>query len=304
MFKEMELYVEPRKQCLSQYVWPKEEPEMTEFESAFLCGLIKQKRPRKIVEVGIAAGGTTAIVLKCLELLGLEKECEMYSVDLSEQFYRGKRHRSGYLADELLNNGKTTFNHKFMLGKLLPEFLDEIGPDIDFVILDTMHSMPGESLDFLAVYPYLKAGACVVLHDVALNHYFPDCVQLFATQILFSSVTADKYLVADDSRPLKYPNIAAFDINDETGAHLTDIVNSLMVTWKYLPDSSQLKLYFNHYQRHYGEEISSLFSTVYALQQETAKEIERERRKSQMTLKNFLVHKWDLFCWQLKQKFQ
>lgn len=31
--------------------------EMTDFELSFLCGLIRKKKPQKILELGVAAGG-------------------------------------------------------------------------------------------------------------------------------------------------------------------------------------------------------------------------------------------------------
>ena len=49
-----------------------------------------------------------------------------------------------------------------------PDVIDEIGSDIDFLILDTLHIVPGEILDFLVCLPYLTKDAIVVLHD-AIN---------------------------------------------------------------------------------------------------------------------------------------
>ena len=54
---------------------------MAPSESAFLCGALQSYRPKKILEVGIAHGGTTAIVLQLLEELG--EPYEMHSVDLA-----------------------------------------------------------------------------------------------------------------------------------------------------------------------------------------------------------------------------
>ena len=34
-------------------------------------------------------------------------------------------------------------NHEFYLGNYLPQVINKIGGDIDFVILDTVHSLPG-----------------------------------------------------------------------------------------------------------------------------------------------------------------
>ena len=71
------------------------EPEMSEFESAFLCGMLKERRPKKILEVGVAGGATTAIILQALEDIG--EPYEMYSIDAAEKFYRDPTKPSGFL---------------------------------------------------------------------------------------------------------------------------------------------------------------------------------------------------------------
>ena len=76
-----------------------------------------------------------------------------------------------------------------------------------------MHVMPGEVLDFLAVLPYLKVGSVVVMHDVSYNQAKPQNLNGHATTVLFSAVTAEKFLnfIPDDGgRKYVYPNIAAF----------------------------------------------------------------------------------------------
>lgn len=83
----MELMWEPRKEALGKITRVANEPKMSEFESAFVCGIIKEIRPRKILEVGVAAGGTTSIILQCLADLNMG-DCEFYSADLNEKYYR------------------------------------------------------------------------------------------------------------------------------------------------------------------------------------------------------------------------
>lgn len=269
IWSEVELFVEPRKACLSSYHWPKGEPEMTEFESAFLCGLIRERKPKKIVEIGVAGGGTTGVILKCLEFLGVSSEVEVFSMDLAETFYRQKDKRTGYLADDIINS-RSDFHHKFLLGKLLPEVVDEIGDNIDFVILDTVHSMPGEVLDFLAIYPYLNSNACVVLHDFSSNISGQNPLA-FATQLVFSSVAATKIIKQDDSRPYRYPNIGAFVVNDTTKENIGFVLNSLIITWRYIMSEKWFDIYFNHYSKHYGLEFANLFSNIYHIQKEKSK---------------------------------
>lgn len=276
MFKSVDLFYEPREQSPKDNGWPKGEPEMTSFESAFLCGLIKSKKPHKIVEIGVAGGGTTFIVLKCLELLGLEGSCQVYSMDLSELFYRGNGEQSGYLANEQLTRKDISFNHQFVLGKYLPEVLDEIGPDIDFVILDTEHSLPGELLDFLAIYPYLASNACVVVHDIILNHIGKNH-EAFATQLLLSAVVADKYLAPDTERMYGYPNIAAFEINEQTRSNIQNVFLSLLITWKKGKTDYIFELYKNHYKRFYNGELIKLFEQSFYIQKETQKRKKQEQ---------------------------
>lgn len=56
MYQTVELFEEPRKEILSK-LNILEKPEMSDFDSAFLCGMLKKFRPTKIMEVGIAGGG-------------------------------------------------------------------------------------------------------------------------------------------------------------------------------------------------------------------------------------------------------
>jgi hypothetical protein len=44
---KMELLWEPRTEAMSKVSKVENEPEMSEFESAFLCGLIKTNKPKK-----------------------------------------------------------------------------------------------------------------------------------------------------------------------------------------------------------------------------------------------------------------
>ncbi len=70
---EIVLDFEPRKNVLSKIPVVPNEPEMSEFESAFLCGLLKKFKPKKVLEIGVAGGATTAIMLQCLEDIKVSK---------------------------------------------------------------------------------------------------------------------------------------------------------------------------------------------------------------------------------------
>ena len=96
---EMPSDFEPRRKILDKLV-PHVNPsaiEMSEFDSAFLCGAIKKFRPKKILEVGIAAGGTTSIILQAIEDLGTPYE--MHSVDILREYWGDRTKPIGFIAD-------------------------------------------------------------------------------------------------------------------------------------------------------------------------------------------------------------
>lgn len=258
---------EPRQKILPklpQYVSSQgyKEPEMSEWQSAFLCGVIKAIRPKKILEVGVAGGGTTAIILQTLEEIG--QPYKMHSVDIAEKFYKDKTKATGFLAMFAKENifGNLRGTHEFYLGRYLPQVIDEIGGDIDFVVLDTIHFLPGEVLDFLAVLPYLTADAVIVLHDVIYNQLSVNHINGHATTILFSAVIAEKFInfiPDEDNSKFRYPNIAAFQINEQTAANIENVFLSLILRWNYFPSEAELITYRKFYRRFYSEELCEIF---------------------------------------------
>ncbi|MBR2519757.1 MAG: class I SAM-dependent methyltransferase [Selenomonadaceae bacterium] len=233
---------------------------MSEFDSAFLCGALKTFRPKKILEIGVAAGGSTAIILQVLEEIGAPYE--MHSIDLSDiLLIEGyTNYSSGFLGtfakEKIFGNLHGT--HKLHLGKILPQVIDEIGGGIDFVILDTVHSLPGEVLDFPAVLPYLADNAVIVLHDVSLHQLRQD--KCNATGVLFGAVTAEKFLNFQPEKYLfRYPNIAAFRVNEQTAANIENVFLALMLSWDYWPTDEQVKIYREHYRRFYSDALVEIF---------------------------------------------
>lgn len=146
---------------------------------------------------------------------------------------------------------------------MIAEYIDKIGSEIDFVIIDTIHSCPGEILDFLAVLPFLKDQATVVLHDVGM-HYISS-PRAYATQLLMDVVTADVILKEDFSREGGYPNIAAFTCNDNTKAYLYQVFSALNISWSYVPEEQHLEAYRKIYRQYYSKELLEVFEVAVQL---------------------------------------
>lgn len=257
--KSIEYWLEPTKELRLD---PDFTCQMSIEDHGFLSGLIRELRPRKVLEVGTAYGGTTSLIVKSLELL--EQPCEMISVDIKE-IYRGKETGCVFKRQPEPQYVK----HSFMLGRELPYIIDDIGGGWDLVILDTMHKVPGEILDFLAVMPHLSDNGTVVLHDIMLSNrriflrgMTGIALQETATKILFASASGEKYynFKCDDSRDLisKY-SIAAIKVNGDTFRNAADIFFSLSHIWSYKLPAELIAAYRGLYARHYGDRCIEMF---------------------------------------------
>lgn len=239
--------------------------EMTRGNHGFLCGMIKKTKPNKLVEIGVAEGGTTSIIMNALAMLKLESH--MWSVDLNKRFYMDDSIKTGYEYDKLKKyiGGEST--HQFLLGKSIASQIDKIGKNIDMVILDTVHKLPGEILDFLAILPYLSPNAVIILHDINLNYVrgtkrgkknnrqtIIRSREDIATKVLWQTVAADKYISINNIEEM---GIGAFRVNDDTYKYIQSIFFSLTLTWSY--NVSEIEEYRDIYKKYYNDECLKLF---------------------------------------------
>ena len=199
-------------------------------------------------------------------------------MDLDENYYRNRSQKIGYLAEECKKILQGSIKYKLFTGKFAPHCLPMIGEDIDFLILDTVHSLPGELLDFLACYPYLKRGSVVILHDIALNHlsYNP---QFFATKLLLDMIVAEKIVMQETTS-----NIGAFIINEDTDKYIEDIFSALSITWAYEPGTAELAIYREFYEKYYPHESIRLFDAAVELNQKTLVKVRSTKEKAYKSL--------------------
>jgi predicted O-methyltransferase YrrM len=297
-FENVELVSEHRANVLRKIDNVPGEPEMTDFESSFLAGLIKKFKPKKVVEIGVAAGGTTAIILDSLETYSTNYK--FYSLDLSADFYRDKNRRTGFLALQYIE--KTPLlqgSHELITGMYAPESNDYIGDSIDFIIIDTVHALPGEVLDFLAFYPNLSKEALVVLHDITSNHRGdPRPNRSYATKLLFDVIDAKKYMNFDKSEEFLLPNIAAFQLNGNTKNSIVNIISSLTITWEYFPEERELEIYNNIITTKYEAFVKQIWDAVIFQQRSSMRPTDYKKRSYNITIKRnsylYWLYKFDV----------
>lgn len=256
--------------------------EMTAGEIWFLKSFIKRYNPKKIVEIGISAGGNTVNLLRWKD-----KDAELFSIDIAKEWYRDNEKLSGFMADEL-NDKK---NWKIYRGYDYLDIYKEIGNDIDCIIIDTVHSMPGEFLTFLAALPQLKDGCIVILHDIhlnmrgfSINSFSEYHIAAYCTGLLFGGVSSHaKWSLKSDD----ISNIGAFVVDKYTRENIKDIFHILCSAWYSFPSELNLTEYLKYIHKHYSLDCYNLFNTCLNLQ---SKYFKNEQEQTQQTARIDIIN--------------
>ena len=227
--------------------------EMTYLERYFLNGIVRQTKPKKILELGVSAGGSSVIILNAIKDFDNAK---LYSVDYNKKWYIDNSKDVGFIIDEKFSNLKNKW--KLYTGGTAAKYMEEIGGEIDLCLIDTMHANPGEFLDFLIVLPYLKKNAILILHDIALHHTYKFCI---TNGILFSCLNGNK-LSFNEGLWNRFANIGAVILDENIKDNILDYLYLLTLPWEYLPTDNDIYECQKLFSKNYEEEFVDTFMNI------------------------------------------
>lgn len=134
-------------------------------DAAFFVGLLMAVRPGKIVEIGVASGWGSVMLLEALEAAGVE-QYEYFGVDIAERFFYDDNYATGQAVSEVVP--ALARRYRLLTGCSITEVAPQIGGGIDFAFIDAHHMHPWATLDLLSVLPFLVPESWVALHDLNL----------------------------------------------------------------------------------------------------------------------------------------
>ena len=241
-------------------------------ERQFLNALVLRKRPVKILEVGVNSGGSAAIILNATKTV---PGSVLHSIDISDHCDSEPERKIGEVVDAYPELKK---RHRLYTGSIAASFMDAIGGDIDFCFIDTAHVLPGEILDFLMVFPYLRPGCTLVFHDTQLHtNYGFDGV---ATNCLLLSAIDGERLVpaapdaaafAAEREALRgdvhspyfpFPNIGGIVPAADLQENIIGVFQLLTLRWAYQPSPEHVELMRKHFARFYDRYAVEFFEKV------------------------------------------
>lgn len=149
----------------------KSQKSLSDDNLLWICSLIEKFRPKRILEIGVSTGGSTAVYLNCIKKLNIK--CELVSIDSeSVAFYKKGQPNIGNEVYDLADYLDLT-NFKLITGKLISDVAKDIGI-FDMVIMDTVHFIPGEVLDLLCLKDNIHSGTVIVLDDINIESRYPE----------------------------------------------------------------------------------------------------------------------------------
>jgi hypothetical protein len=156
-------------------------------DAAFLAGLVKELTPDAVVEIGVASGCSSAVLLEALASVHgapVAGNPWLYSFDAIDHCYFDPSKRVGAAVDEMAPRLRDAWRLTIDNGLAARRLLS--GNALTCAFIDANHCHPWPTLDLLALLPVLRQGAWVALHDISLSRLnsSPEC-QVHGAEYLF-----------------------------------------------------------------------------------------------------------------------
>ena len=210
----------------------------------FINGLIRKYKPKNCLEIGVANGGSSILILNAIKDI---PNSSLISLDLNTQLYYNKAKKTGYRVNQYFP--ELTKNWKLLTGQQPHLFLIKLNMKFDFVFLDTAHSAPGELLNFIELLPFLNENAIFVLHDI-LWHFYSK-IKFYPSNVhLYPAIYGDKVLLKDKYGSIE--NMGAVFLYNNQESHYLDYFCLLLTFWEYMPKDDEindLKIFIKNYYK-------------------------------------------------------
>lgn len=163
---------------------------MNDEDNQIIKSVLKESKPKCILEVGVFSGSNTKFMREYLE--DIESDLtEIICVDIAKTIKDAstinKELKIGYLSKGNFKNSKITEYY----GCSLTDVFDRL-PKIDLVVYDASHQAPFDILDMLLILKVLNENGTIILHDISLSLF--DNFSMYAPLLVFQSFIGEKSL--------------------------------------------------------------------------------------------------------------
>ena len=213
----------------------------------FINGLIRKYKPKNCLEIGVAEGGSSILILNAIKDF---PNSTLVSLDLNIQLYYNQTKKTGYRVNQYFP--ELTKNWKLLTGQQPHKFLIKLNMKFDFVFLDTAHQAPGELLNFIELLPFLNENAIFVIHDILLH--FKSKVKFYPSNVhLYPAIYGDKVLLKNSDGSIG--NMGAVFLYNNQESHYLDYFFLLLTFWEYMPKDNEINDLRKFIKKYYKKDI-------------------------------------------------
>lgn len=236
----------------------KSQKSLSDKNLLWICSMIEEYKPKRILEIGVSTGGATAVYLNCIKELELLTELVSVDSEVIAYYKKGKPDIGAEVCE--LSNYLDLKNFKLIKGRYIPEIVDDIGI-FDMVIIDTVHFIPGEVLDLMCLKNNIKKHTIVILDDINIESRYPNLYEQnlnsTSSNAMILSALNGKLLLPNEM----FPDIGGIKLEE---ADIDENKMLLCLCHKWNSDILECKdKYFNKIKELYGIEISKKLEVIY-----------------------------------------
>ena len=240
---------------LVRRLWPRQPAwavaSISEIDASFFAGLVVETRPRKLVEIGVASGWGSCVLLEALTSAGLA-DSELYGVDIADRFFYDAAYATGQCVADVMPDRLSRY--RLLTGVTIGECATQIGGNVDFVFIDAHHMHPWAVLDLLAVMPSCKPETWIAMHDLNLSRKEDQEHHNRGPKYLFEAWDGDKVHSVEE------PTMAgAIRLSADVSAHLPLLLDVLYTPWELAVETHRLEAIFAILERSYGASWTAKF---------------------------------------------
>ena len=220
-------------------------------EPYFINGIIRKYKPKKCLEIGVASGGSSTIILNAIKDIN---NSFLISLDLNVLLYQNDKFKTGYVVFQYFP--ELTNKWKLYTGEQPHKFLDKLHIKFDFLFLDTAHFSPGEIINVIEVLPFLEKNAIIVLHDIKVPLLSDKILmpKLHPSNILLmAALYGDKVFLDNKKRYIN--NIGAIHLYNNQKKYYLNYFLLLLAPWDYIPNEKHIQELREFIKKYYKEEI-------------------------------------------------
>ena len=220
-------------------------------EPYFINGIIRKYKPKKCLEIGVASGGSSTIILNAIKDI---KNSFLISLDLNTLLYQNDKFKTGYIVFKYFP--ELTNKWKLYTGEQPHKFLDKLQLKFDFLFLDTAHFSPGEIINVIEVLPFLEKNAIIVMHDINIHLLVEKILKpkLHPSNILLMAAFYGDKVFLDNKRK-DINNIGAIHLYTHQKKYYLNFFILLLAPWDYIPNEKHIQELREFIKKYYKKEI-------------------------------------------------